>query len=110
MFDVRLLILCDEDRLHFFIVILNRLEKENKIDDVFYKKTILDLIKLANFLSSKYSRSKVRKSINHNFSYIIDELMHAKTDEDHSRARYHSQILETIIKTGAANYFICELC
>ena len=26
-------------------IILNRLEKENKIDDVFYKKTILDLIK-----------------------------------------------------------------
>lgn len=91
-------------------IILNRLEKENKTTNDFYKTTILQLIKLANFLSSKYSRSKVRKSINHNFSYIIDELMHAKTDEDHSRARYHSQILETIIQTGAANYFICELC
>ncbi|MDD6376318.1 MAG: fructose-bisphosphatase class III, partial [Succinatimonas sp.] len=56
--------------------LLNK-EKDGSTDlNSFYTKTILDLITLANYLSSKYSRSKVRKAIDGDFSYIIDELMH----------------------------------
>lgn len=76
----------------------------------FYTRTIIDLIRLANYLSSKYSRSKVRKAIDGDFSYIIDELMHAKSDDQNSRAAYHRSILDAIVKTGSAKYFILELC
>ena len=90
--------------------LLNK-EKDGSTDlNSFYTKTILDLIALSNYLSSKYSRSKVRKAIDGDFSYIIDELMHAKSDDQNSRMAYHRSILEAIIKTGSAKYFILELC
>lgn len=88
----------------------NKEKEESSLLNSFYTKTILDLITLANYLSSKYSRSKVRKAIDGDFSYIIDELMHAKFDDQNSRMAYHRSILEAIIKTGSARYFILELC
>ena len=90
--------------------VLSLLKKEGKVDEAFYKDTIIRLVQLSNFLSSKYSRSKVRKSIDKDFAFIIDELMHAKSDETNSRAHYHQEILKSIIKTKSADYYIEELC
>lgn len=75
----------------------------------YLRKTIGNLIVLATFLSSKYTRSKVRKAIGENFGFIIDELMHAKSDEDNNRQVYHEKILSSIIETGNACYFIENL-
>ena len=36
------------------------------------------LIQIAKLLSSKYTRSKVRKAMPVDFAYIIDELIHAE--------------------------------
>lgn len=68
------------------------------------------LISLATYLSSKYTRSKVRKATPSDFAYIIDELMHAKDDEDRNRALYHKKIIQSIIETGSATYFIEAIC
>lgn len=67
------------------------------------------LIALASFLSSKYTRSKVRKAIRGEFSFVIDELMHAKADEDNNFILYHEKIYATIIETGSSPYFIQAL-
>jgi fructose-1,6-bisphosphatase-3 len=79
-------------------------------DPQWYRQVLQRLVALAAFLSSKYTRSKVRKALPPEFRFVIDELMHAKEDEDHTRASYHRGILDSVISTGAAGSFIEELC
>ncbi|MGN1282007.1 MAG: fructose-1,6-bisphosphatase [Succinivibrio sp.] len=90
--------------------VLDRQQQENGDLEEYYRDTVLKLVTLANYLSSKYSRSKVRKLIDGDFAFIIDELMHAKADDTNSRIIYHRSILNSIITTGSARYFIVELC
>ena len=60
-------------------------------------------------VSSKYTRSKVRKTLPEEFSYIIEELLHERAD-DQDKAAYVSVIVNTIISTGRADDFICAIC
>ncbi len=75
-----------------------------------YRQALTDLIELARFLSSKYTRSKVRKAMPGEYAYILDELMHALPDEDDNRLVYHARILDSILDTGSADDFIESLC
>lgn len=79
-------------------------------DGEWFREILKRLIALATYLSSKYTRSKVRKALPHEFRFVIDELMHAKEDEVHTRAVYHRRILDSIIDTGSATAFIEALC
>ena len=81
---------------------------EPDIDD-WYHITIHQLVKVCRDVSSKYSRSKVRKSLPADFAYIIEELLHERTD-DTNKAAYVNVIVDTIITTGRADDFICALC
>lgn len=74
-----------------------------------YKSTLKQLIELAKVLSSKYTRSKVRKALPPEFSYIIDELLHAQPDEDNNQYVYHEKILDTIIGIDSSDEFIIAL-
>lgn len=74
-----------------------------------YKLTLKQLIDLAKVLSSKYTRSKVRKALPPEFSYIIDELIHAQPDEDNNQYVYHEKILDTIINIDSGDEFIIAL-
>ena len=56
-----------------------------------YKRMLDQLITVARRLSSRYTRSKVRKAIPHDFAYIIDELLHTHPDENNYRVRYHDE-------------------
>ena len=85
------------------------LKKEGVINEAWYRDTLGKLIILTGFLSSRYTRSKVRKAIPREFNYIIDELLHAKSDEDNNRLVYHRKILDSIIETGAAHHFVNSL-
>ncbi len=81
---------------------------EEDIDD-WYHITIHQLVKVCRDVSSKYTRSKVRKSLPADFSYIIEELLHESTD-DNNKAAYVNVIVDTIISTGRADDFICAVC
>jgi fructose-1,6-bisphosphatase-3 len=81
---------------------------EEDIDD-WYHITIHRLVAVCRDVSSKYTRSKVRKSLPEEFAYIIEELLHERTD-DNDKAAYVSVIVDTIISTGRADDFICALC
>ena len=81
---------------------------EDDIDD-WYHITIHQLVRVCRDVSSKYTRSKVRKSLPEEFSYIIEELLHERTD-DQDKAAYVAVIVDTIISTGRADDFICALC
>ena len=81
---------------------------EEDIED-WYHITIHRLVSVCRDVSSKYTRSKVRKSLPQEFSYIIEELLHERTD-DIDKAAYVSVIVDTIISTGRADDFIISLC
>ena len=80
---------------------------EPDIDD-WYHITIHQLVKVCRDISSKYTRSKVRKSLPADFSYIIEELLHERAD-DTDKAAYVNVIVDTIITTGRADDFIIAL-
>ncbi|MBQ9677271.1 MAG: fructose-1,6-bisphosphatase [Prevotella sp.] len=81
---------------------------EPDIED-WYHITIHRLVAVCRDVSSKYTRSKVRKSLPEDFRYIIEELLHERTD-DSDKAAYVSVIVDTIISTGRADDFIIALC
>ncbi len=75
----------------------------------FYQTTLNQLIAVCRNVSSKYTRSKVRKSLPQEFAYIIEELLHESTD-DRNKQAYVGVIIQTIIGTGRAEGFIAALC
>ncbi len=80
---------------------------EDDLDD-WYRITIHQLVRVCRDVSSKYTRSKVRKSLPAEFSYIIEELLHESTD-DQNKAAYVAVIVDTIISTGRADDFIVAI-
>lgn len=80
---------------------------EEDIDD-WYHITLHQLIAVCRDVSSKYTRSKVRKALPREFAYIIEELLHESTD-DHNKAAYVNVIIDTIISTGRADDFITAI-
>ncbi|MBQ9356579.1 MAG: fructose-1,6-bisphosphatase [Prevotella sp.] len=81
--------------------------QENDLDD-WYRITIHQLVRVCRDVSSKYTRSKVRKSLPEEFSYIIEELLHERSD-DQDKAAYVAVIVDTIISTGRADDFIVAI-
>lgn len=80
---------------------------EENIED-WYHITIHQLVSVCRLVSSKYTRSKVRKALPKDFSYIIQELLHERT-EDANKADYVNVIIDTIISTGRADDFIVAI-
>lgn len=80
---------------------------EPNIND-WYHITIHKLVSICRLVSSKYTRSKVRKSLPKDFSYIIQELLHERTD-DANKADYVNVIIDTIISIGRADDFIIAI-
>ena len=88
---------------------LELVKKEEKDIKDWYHITIHRLIEVCRDVSSKYTRSKVRKSLPADFSYIIQELLHEHAD-DKDKTDYVSAIIKTIISTGRADDFIIAIC
>uniref|UniRef100_A0AB33JI80 Fructose-1,6-bisphosphatase class 3 n=2 Tax=unclassified Prevotella TaxID=2638335 RepID=A0AB33JI80_9BACT len=85
------------------------LVKTNEADIIdWYRITIHQLVAVCRDVSSKYTRSKVRKSLPAEFSYIIQELLHERT-EDTNKTAYVNVIIDTIISTGRADDFIIAI-
>lgn len=81
---------------------------EPELND-WYHITIHQLVRVCRDVSSKYTRSKVRKTLPSDFSYVIEELLHERS-EDNDKAAYVSVIVDTIISTGRADDFITAIC
>ena len=85
---------------------LRLLKKERSIDRDWYRTALERMIEIARTLSSKYTRSKVRKATPDDYAYIIDELLHAQKDEDNNQIRYHQNILDTVISVSADDFVL----
>ena len=82
-------------------------EEENL--DEWYNITLIRLVRICRAVSSKYTRSKVRKTLPEAFSYIIQELMHESEDDENKTAYVHA-ILRSIIDNGRSDAFIIAMC
>ena len=104
----------EKDRLAFFIYYPkqmlrkyeNLMEKEEYL--VFIRRQLLNLVEISKYMSQKYTKSKVRKSLPKAFSYIIQELMFEKSTIA-DKSQYYNAIIDAIFKTNRQRKFIIEI-
>ena len=86
-------------------------ETRGEVSDLneWYKLTLYRLVDLCRLVSSKYTRSKVRKALPPEYAYIIDELLNTNY-EVHNKKEYYDNILNAIIGVGSGEAFIKALC
>ena len=105
--------LSETDRYNLAALIYNaeaeirrRKKTENDFDQ-WCKVNIYRLIEVCKSVSTKYTRSKVRKRLPKDADYIMDELLHA--DDEANRAHYYDEIINSIVECEIAEDFIQEL-
>lgn len=87
---------------------LNKIKKEESYIEDWYRITLFRLIQICKSVSSKYSRSKVRKALPNDFKYILEELIHEDCDR-RNKQDYYNEIVETIIKLDRSDAFIVAM-
>ncbi|MBQ0049857.1 MAG: fructose-1,6-bisphosphatase [Bacteroidales bacterium] len=75
----------------------------------FYRQTLKRLIPVCQVVSSKYTRSRVRKALPRAYAYIIEELLH-ESPSDINKQAYWDAIIESIVETGQSDSFIIAIC
>ncbi|MBQ2738714.1 MAG: fructose-1,6-bisphosphatase, partial [Oscillibacter sp.] len=80
---------------------LEELQEAGLATEEWYRITLYRLVELCRHLSSKYTRSKVRKALPKEYAYMIDELLHTRYGDD-DKKDYYEKIIETIINIGQA--------
>ena len=86
---------------------LDLILKNEEDPDEWFSLTLQRLIIVARAAASKYTRSKVRKAMPPDFSYIIDELLNENGEE---KEEYFEGIINTIIRIDRAEAFIIAIC
>jgi len=81
--------------------------EEDNLED-WYTISLHRLVQMIKRVSSKYTRSKVRKALPKDFAYVIEELITEK-EEIHDKEAYYNEIIHTIIRIGRAPQFIIAL-
>lgn len=107
--------LMEEDKRHLASLIFYpeqrlplMLEKVEDRDE-FFRIILFRLIKISRVVTSKYTRSKVRKALPEAYSYIIEELLHEQ-ESVLNKHEYYNSIIESIIYTERAHSFVVAIC
>ena len=98
MDDLATLIYYPEERLRI-------IKSKNENTTEWYIMNLRRLVEVCREVGTKYSRSKVRKTLPKNFAYIIDELLHAASNRA-DKEEYYQSILDNIVELGAADDLI----
>lgn len=105
--------LSEEERYNLAALIYNaeaeikRRKADDKDFDQWCKEIIYQLVEICKSVSTKYTRSKVRKRLPKYLAYSMDELLHA--DDETNKAHYYSEIINSIVECQVAEDFIIEL-
>ena len=83
-------------------------QREEEYIEDWYKISLHRLVQMIKRVSSKYTRSKVRKALPKDFAYVIEELITEK-EEIQDKEAYYNEIIHTIIRIGRAPQFIIAL-
>lgn len=100
------------EKKHLATIIYYPDEKLNLIkknDEAFYRDIFNKLLRLCRRVQTKYTRSKVRKALPKDFSYILEELIYQQADVQNKEG-YYNEIISCIISTGQAKAFTVALC
>ena len=84
-----------------------RRKKSEEDFDAWCVKAIYQLVVICQSVSTKYTRSRVRKRLPKYLDYAMDELLHA--DDEENRANYYEQIINSIVNEGVGERFISEM-
>lgn len=74
-----------------------------------YMDTIINLIDFMSFCAVKYTRSKLRKALPEEYTYVIEELLYTDLSQK-EKDLYYRNILHRLISLGQAEQFITDLC
>ena len=88
-------------------LVMQEEEDQESLED-WFKITLHRLVQMTKRVASKYTRSKVRKALPPDFSYVIEELITEKSEVLDKEA-YYNAIVDTIIDIGRAENFIIAL-
>lgn len=106
-------VLSESDREDLAALIYNpqaELKRRRKSEPDFNKwcmTVIYRLVTICQSVSTKYTRSKVRRMLPKYLDYAMDELLHA--DDEENRAHYYNAIIKTVVESGIAEDFIIEM-
>lgn len=89
--------------------VLNQIAQSGNDTEDWKTITIYRLLQISKVVSSKYTRSKVRKKLPPDFAYIVDEMLHVDYNAENKKM-FYSEIVRSIIDVGIAGEFICALC
>ena len=98
----------EQTELCFVIYYPEELLQEQAWTPADWRLKMAQLVKVARFTSSKYTRSKVRKALPTSFAYILEELLY-QYDADFNKEAYYQAIFDKIIELEAAPLFCQEL-
>ena len=87
---------------------LKRVKSQDQRMDDWYKVNIYRLLSVCKVVSSKYTRSKVRKSLPEDFTYILDELLNLESTQL-NKEDYYNQIISTIVELNRSDEFIAAI-
>ncbi|MCH5332458.1 MAG: fructose-1,6-bisphosphatase [Agathobacter sp.] len=82
-------------------------QEEDDIDN-WYRISLYRLIEVCKTVSSKYTRSKVRKMLPEDYAYVIEELITEKQEVLNKEA-YYEAIVNSIVELGQTEQFIIAL-
>lgn len=88
---------------------LEEVQRQNEDMEEWYRITLHRLIDVCRLVTSKYTRSKVRKAMPKEYAYIIDELLNTNY-EFHNKREYYENIISTIIDIDRAGPFVVAMC
>lgn len=97
-----------QKELCFYIYYPEDLLTDSQKSNAEWYQLLDQLVKVTRFVSTKYTRSKVRKALPEAFAYILEELLY-QYDEEDSKEDYYKSIYVTIVDLELADYFAIVL-
>ena len=88
---------------------INQIKQANEYTEDWQKTAVYRLVQICREVSSKYTRSKVRKKMPKEFSGVIDELLYVDNTDD-NKTEYYSELINTLIDVRVADSFIVVIC
>ncbi|OEL04335.1 fructose-bisphosphatase class III [Staphylococcus casei] len=88
-------------------LIKNSFNSKSELNE-WYITTINRLIKLITYASSKYTRTKLRKSLPKNYVFIIEELLY-KSNKYNNKQSYYEKLINQIIELEQSDDLIIGL-
>ena len=95
--------------------ILRQRKQKNEASPEWYRTQVEHMVYLARMLSSKYTRSEVRRAMPADWAFLLDELLHyqseipVQSEPEDNRRRYHIAIISSLIATSGCDSLIVAL-